>query len=170
MPIMGGLEATQHIRAHEKLFGIQRTPIIALTAHAMIGDRERCLQAGMDDHVTSLSRSLPHELVTDHPCRTPSSGRSRWSHPQVDQPSCCTRPEPQTTCWRQHQQQLVMPLFLFTPCSLYVLSITSCRSYIVYWDLVFCLISCLYHCITIASVSELIYTIMTRQSYLFKCH
>jgi CheY-like chemotaxis protein len=34
MPIMGGLEATQHIRAHEKLFGIPRTPIIALTAHA----------------------------------------------------------------------------------------------------------------------------------------
>jgi osomolarity two-component system sensor histidine kinase NIK1 len=53
MPVMGGLEATQQIRAHEKLFGVQRTPIIALTAHAMIGDRERCLQAGMDDHVTS---------------------------------------------------------------------------------------------------------------------
>ncbi|KIJ62480.1 hypothetical protein HYDPIDRAFT_114607 [Hydnomerulius pinastri MD-312] len=56
MPFMGGMEATELIRSHEKNLGLIRTPIIALTAHAMIGDRERCLQAGMDDHITKPLR------------------------------------------------------------------------------------------------------------------
>ncbi|KAG8710676.1 histidine kinase osmosensor [Ceratobasidium sp. 423] len=56
MPFMGGMEATEIIRAFEKDKVIRRTPIIALTAHAMIGDRERCIQAGMDEHVTKPLR------------------------------------------------------------------------------------------------------------------
>ncbi|KZT34623.1 HAMP TYPE histidine kinase, partial [Sistotremastrum suecicum HHB10207 ss-3] len=56
MPIMGGMEATELIRAHELGSNLGRTPIIALTAHAMIGDRERCLEAGMDDHITKPLR------------------------------------------------------------------------------------------------------------------
>ncbi|KAF8321300.1 hypothetical protein DL93DRAFT_2052095 [Clavulina sp. PMI_390] len=52
MPVMGGMEASQVIRGWEKHTRSRRTPIIALTAHAMIGDRERCLKAGMDDHIT----------------------------------------------------------------------------------------------------------------------
>ncbi|HZW03839.1 MAG TPA: response regulator, partial [Anaerolineaceae bacterium] len=48
MPEMDGLEAAQRIRALENANG-HRTPIVALTAHAMPGDRQRCLQAGMDD-------------------------------------------------------------------------------------------------------------------------
>jgi CheY-like chemotaxis protein len=51
MPEMDGLQATRNIRALEPPGGA-RTPIIAMTAHAMGGDRERCLEAGMDDHVT----------------------------------------------------------------------------------------------------------------------
>jgi len=70
MPFMGGMEATELIRAYEMHNSLPPVPIIALTAHAsecrpllclvcfadasvVIGDRERCLQAGMDDHITS---------------------------------------------------------------------------------------------------------------------
>ncbi|KAG6372485.1 hypothetical protein JVT61DRAFT_7588 [Boletus reticuloceps] len=56
MPFMGGMEATELIRAYEMHKCLLRSPIVALTAHAMIGDRERCLQAGMDDHITKPLR------------------------------------------------------------------------------------------------------------------
>jgi osomolarity two-component system sensor histidine kinase NIK1 len=47
MPVMGGMESTGLIRKYEVDENIPRTPIIALTAHAMIGDKERCLEAGV---------------------------------------------------------------------------------------------------------------------------
>ncbi len=56
MPVMDGVEATLLIRAHEQITGTH-TPIIALTANVPASDRERCLQAGMDDFL-----SKPFEL------------------------------------------------------------------------------------------------------------
>jgi signal transduction histidine kinase/CheY-like chemotaxis protein len=53
MPVLGGLEAAACIRERERIAGCGgRIPIIALTANAMAGDRERCIEAGMDEYLT----------------------------------------------------------------------------------------------------------------------
>lgn len=58
MPEFDGFDATKAIRQAESLTG-RRTPIIALTALAMDGDRERCIAGGMDDYI-----SKPYNLQT----------------------------------------------------------------------------------------------------------
>jgi two-component system, sensor histidine kinase and response regulator len=59
MPEMDGLQATTAIRKREVKSG-KHIPIIAMTAHAMAGDKERCLEAGMDDYITKPIR--PNQL------------------------------------------------------------------------------------------------------------
>jgi len=52
MPIMDGFEATQRIRTRERTLALPHMPIIALTANAIVGDREVCLSKGMDDYLS----------------------------------------------------------------------------------------------------------------------
>src|SRR6202041_939820 len=50
MPEMDGLEATKILREEERAKDLPHLPVIAMTAHALRGDRERCITAGMDDY------------------------------------------------------------------------------------------------------------------------
>jgi signal transduction histidine kinase/DNA-binding response OmpR family regulator len=63
MPVMDGFEATQAIRNFEHARGY-RIPIVAMTANAMDGDRQRCLEAGMDDYISKpIKRDLVFKIV-----------------------------------------------------------------------------------------------------------
>ena len=83
MPVLDGYQATRRLRASETGSG-RRTPVIAMTANALAGDRQRCLDAGMDDYVAKpvsiavfsaiLARwsgaavSSPPDAIEDHDC------------------------------------------------------------------------------------------------------
>eukprot|EP01112_Ceratiomyxa_fruticulosa_P009595 TRINITY_DN2510_c0_g5_i1.p1 TRINITY_DN2510_c0_g5~~TRINITY_DN2510_c0_g5_i1.p1 ORF type:complete len:859 (+),score=230.35 TRINITY_DN2510_c0_g5_i1:145-2577(+) len=64
MPEMGGFEATGIIRQKEQQLG-RHTPIIAMTAHALQGDREKCLEAGMDDYLSKPIRAEQLKLLIE---------------------------------------------------------------------------------------------------------
>ena len=85
MPELDGLKTTAAIRAAEHSNG-SRMPIIALTAHAMSGDRERCLAAGMDAYLSKPLRAQElidtiEGLIPDLPPSLPSNGNREESPP-----------------------------------------------------------------------------------------
>jgi CheY-like chemotaxis protein len=80
MPEMDGFEATAAMRAQEGTTGTH-VPIIAMTAHAMQGDRERCLEAGMDGYVAKPIRAK--ELFEALESLTPAGTAAETAAPAV---------------------------------------------------------------------------------------
>jgi len=76
MPVMDGIEATRRIRSPESAVPNRRIPIIAMTAYAMLGDRERCVEAGMDDYV---SKPVSWQALTEV--------LARWLPKKDDEPA-----------------------------------------------------------------------------------
>jgi len=87
MPEMDGLEATARIRAEEKQKGV-RVPIMAMTAHALKGDRQRCLDAGMDGYIAKPIRAKQLfdaiEILVGSPAEAPTEAAAEPVPPAAD--------------------------------------------------------------------------------------
>ena len=67
MPVMDGLDATRRIRADERYEKVADIPIFALTAFAMAGDKEKCLQAGMNGYLSKpIDIAALEQTLNDH--------------------------------------------------------------------------------------------------------
>ncbi|NLI78187.1 MAG: response regulator [Candidatus Riflebacteria bacterium] len=102
MPQMDGFEATRRIREADSVTPDSRIPIIALTAHALEGDRERCLEAGMDDHLAKpLTPQRLSTLLTTWTARLAGRLASRPTPPP---------PPPPPTTWVYDHASLLASL------------------------------------------------------------
>lgn len=108
MPVLDGCQATREIRQYEQEHGARRIPIVAMTAHAMKGDKERCLAAGMDEYIAKPIRSrLLYEKLeqvssggqvdaAENELRQSAEVRIDWA--LLDQYLCSDRPLVRAAC------------------------------------------------------------------------
>lgn len=105
MPEMGGLEATGHVRDPKSGVRDHDVPIIALTAAAMTGDRERCLAAGMNDYLTKPLRPEELSRIIEH-WTAEAEGA-----PPVAAQSAVPRSEPDSAVPGASAQEVSVPAF-----------------------------------------------------------
>jgi PAS domain S-box-containing protein len=133
MPVMGGIDSTRLIRAHETEHAKKRVPIMAMTANAMQGDREACLAAGMDDY---LSKPInQHELAEKLRIFTPASSLGGQaglpdSEPGVGSPAPAFDYGAAAAAMDQEMMEILTPAFL----SLYQGELDSLRQAIATGD------------------------------------
>jgi CheY-like chemotaxis protein len=93
MPEMDGFEATGRIREREKREQLEHLHIIALTAHAMAGDRQKCLDAGMDDYLSKPVRLQELQKALQRYCSTHPDHLANTAA-QTPQPDVASEPPP----------------------------------------------------------------------------
>ncbi|MCB1553766.1 MAG: response regulator, partial [Xanthomonadales bacterium] len=92
MPVMDGYTATRKWREAEFVQHRERMPIVAMTANAMVGDREKCLEAGMDDYITKpLNRGLLEQMLRKWLAQSPHKHPTRAA-PTEPPPAVATPP------------------------------------------------------------------------------
>lgn len=111
MPVLDGVEATQEILDFEEDFERDHVPIIALTANALKGDRERFMDAGMDEYTTKplirneiialLNQFIPHKIVPAEPEEKPAAETEKTpAEPAENFPEPAAEPAVEATPWK----------------------------------------------------------------------